>query len=301
MKSRLLLSLLLIFLFKSILAQSAPMVVVSIKPIHSIVQSLMEGVASPELLLKSNNSAHTFHLKPSQIKMIENADLVVSIGDEFEIGLRRAFKNFDESKRLEISRMTSLKTHKYRADKLYEKDPQDTNQDDLRNDMHLWLDIDNMKKISQHINSLLIDIDPDNENKYNENLSFLMSKLDALQIEIEKQILPLSSEIYATYSDTIQYFEKKYNLGRPIIVTPYHGARLSINRTLASKNTINDLNVSCLFYGTDVRKSQISVLSEGLDVKAYKIDILGQEFDQGPDQYFKLMQNISNQVTLCLK
>lgn len=301
MKSRLLLSLILIFVFKSILAQSAPMVVVSIKPIHSIVQSLMEGVASPELLLKSNNSAHTFHLKPSQIKMIENADLVVSIGDEFEIGLRRAFKNFDESKRLEISRMTSLKTHKYRADKLYEKDPQDTNQDDLRNDMHLWLDIDNMKKISQHINSLLIDIDPDNENKYNENLSSLMSKLDALQIEIEKQILPFSSEIYATYSDTIQYFEKKYNLGRPIIVTPYHGARLSINRTLASKNTINGLNVSCLFYGTDVRKSQISVLSEGLDVKAYKIDILGQEFDQGPDQYFKLMQNISNQVTLCLK
>ena len=301
MKSRLLLSLLLIFLFKSIHAQSAPMVVVSIKPIHGIVQSLMEDVASPELLLNSNNSAHTFHLKPSQIKMIENADLVVTIGDEFEIGLRRAFQNFDESKRLEISRMASLKTHKYRADKLYEKDPQDTNQDDLRNDMHLWLDIDDMKKISKHINSLLIDIDPDNENKYNENLSSLMSKLDALQIEIEKQMLPFSSDIYATYSDTIQYFEKKYNLGRPIIVTPYHGARLSINRTLASKNTINDLDVSCLFYGTDVRKSQISVLSEGLDLKAYKIDILGQEFDQGPDQYFKFMQNISNQVTLCLK
>ena len=300
MKSRLLLSLVLIFVFKSIHAQSSPMVVASIKPIHSIVQSLMEGIASPELLLKSNNSAHTFHLKPSQIKIIENADLVVSIGDEFEIGLQKAFKNLDESKRLEISRMSALKTHKYRADKLYGKD-QDTNQDNLRNDMHLWLDIDNMKKISQHINFLLTDIDPDNENKYNENLSSLTSKLDALQIEIENQILPFSSEIYATYSDTIQYFEKKYNLGRPIIVTPYHGARLSINRTLASKNTINDLNVSCLFYGTEVRKSQISVLSEGLDLKTYKIDILGQEFDQGPDQYFNLMKKISNQVASCLK
>ena len=161
--------------------------------------------------------------------------------------------------------------------------------------------IDNMKKISQHINSLLTDIDPDNENKYNENLSSLTSKLDALQIEIENQILPFSSEIYATYSDTIQYFEKQYNLGRPIIVTPYHGARLRINRTLASKNTINDLNVSCLFYGTEVRKSQISVLSEGLDLKTYKIDILGQEFDQGHDQYFNLMKKISNQVASCLK
>ena len=301
MKSRLLLSFVLIFVFKSIHAQSSPMVVASIKPIHSIVQSLMEGIASPELLLKSNNSAHTFHLKPSQIKIIENADLVVSISDEFEIGLSKVLKNLDESKRLEISRMSVLKTHKYRADKLYEKDPQDINQQDLRNDMHLWLDIDNMKKISQHINSLLTDIDPDNENKYNENLSSLTSKLDTLQIEIESQILPFSSEIYATYSDTIQYFEKKYNLGRPIIVTPYHGARLSINRTLASKNTINDLNVSCLFYGTEVRKSQISVLSEGLDLKTYKIDILGQEFDQGPDQYFNLMKKISNQVASCLK
>ena len=79
-----------------------PQVVVSIKPIHSIVESLMDGIASPELLLESNNSAHTFHLKPSQIRMIETADLVISIGDEFEIGLRKALKNLDQSKRFEI-------------------------------------------------------------------------------------------------------------------------------------------------------------------------------------------------------
>ena len=114
-------------------------------------------------------------------------------------------------------------------------------------------------------------------------------------------MLPFSSDLYATYSDTIQYFEKKYNLGRPVIVTPYHGARLSINRTLASKNTINDLSISCLIYGTEVRKSQISVLSEGLKIKAHKIDILGQEFDEGPNQYFNLMKKISNQVASCLK
>ena len=167
--------------------------------------------------------------------------------------------------------------------------------------MHLWLDLDNMKKIAQHINGLLVDINPDNQDKYNMNLASLNSKLDILDIEIEKQMLPFSSDLYATYSDTIQYFEKKYNLGRPVIVTPYHGARLSINRTLASKNTINDLSISCLIYGTEVRKSQISVLSEGLKIKAHKIDILGQEFDEGPNQYFNLMKKISNQVASCLK
>ena len=88
MRFRLLISLILIFVFKSSHAESTPQVVASIKPIHSIVAFLMEDIASPELLLQSNNSAHTFHLKPSQIRMIETADLVISIGDEFEIGLR---------------------------------------------------------------------------------------------------------------------------------------------------------------------------------------------------------------------
>jgi len=301
MRFRLLICLILIFVFKSSQAQSTPQVVVSIKPIHSIVAFLMEGVASPELLLQSNNSAHTFHLKPSQIRMIETADLVISIGDEFEIGLRKALKNLDESNRFEIISLGSLNVHKYRAEKIYEKVQQEDSQEDLTADMHLWLDLDNMKKIAQHINGLLIDINPANQDKYNMNLASLNSKLDILDIEIEKQMLPFSSDLYATYSDTIQYFEKKYNLGRPVIVTPYHGARLSINRTLASKNTINDLSISCLIYGTEVRKSQISVLSEGLKIKAHKIDILGQEFDEGPNQYFNLMKKISNQVASCLK
>ena len=299
MKFRLLISL-LIFVFNISHAQPGPQVVVSIKPIHSIVESLMDGINSPELLLESNHSAHTFHLKPSQIKMIETADLVISIGDEFEIGLRKALKNLDQSKRFDIISLEGLRIHGYRDDKIYEKDFQEESHESATKDMHLWLDIDNMKKISQHISRLLTEINPDNQLKYQNNLASLTSKLDALQIEIEKQMLPFSSNLYAAYSDTIQYFEKKYNLERPVIVTPYHGARLSINRTLASKNTINDLNISCLIYGTEVRKSQITVLSEGLNLNAHKVDILGQQFNKGPNHYFNLMKRISNQVASCL-
>ena len=301
MKFRFILGLIFVVLFKSIYAQSTPQVVVSIKPIHSIVESLMDGIASPELLLKSNNSAHTFHLKPSQIRMIEDADLVVSIGDQFEIGLRKALKNLNSKNRVEITNLNNLDLHQYRADKIYEKDHQEHDQENSTYDMHLWLDISNMKKIANHIYLLLVDVDPVNTNRYNQNLQLLTSKLDALETEIEAQMHPFSSKIYATFSDTIQYFEKKYRLGRPVIVTPYHGARLSINRTLASKNTMNDFEVSCLIYGTEVRKSQISVLSEGLNLKVHRIDILDREFSAGPEQYFNLMKKISNQVASCLK
>ena len=96
MKYRLLLSFIFLLAIKSVAAQSTPSVVVSIKPIHSIVTSLMSGIAEPQLLLKSSNSAHTFHLKPSQVQMLANADLVIIISGDFESGLRKAIKNIED-------------------------------------------------------------------------------------------------------------------------------------------------------------------------------------------------------------
>ena len=86
---RLLLGLTFLLSFNNVSAQSTPNVVVSIKPIHSIVIALMEGVSRPQLLLESSDSAHTFHLNPSQLNLLSNADLVITIGDGFETGLKK--------------------------------------------------------------------------------------------------------------------------------------------------------------------------------------------------------------------
>ena len=84
MNLRFIISLILLISLGSAYGQTSPVVVTSIKPIHSIVSSLMSGIAEPELLLKSNNSAHTFHLKPSQIRLISDADLVITVDENFE-------------------------------------------------------------------------------------------------------------------------------------------------------------------------------------------------------------------------
>ena len=90
---RLLLGLAFLLSLNNVGAQSTPNVVVSIKPIHSIVTALMEGVSRPQLLLESSDSAHTFHLKPSQLNLLSNADLVITIGDGFETGLKKTLRN----------------------------------------------------------------------------------------------------------------------------------------------------------------------------------------------------------------
>jgi len=297
---RLLLGLTFLLSLNNVGAQSTPNVVVSIKPIHSIVTALMEGVSRPQLLLESSDSAHTFHLKPSQLNLLSNADLVITIGDGFETGLKKTLRNIKIGSHIIVSEIDGLHLYHFRNPDTNEmnKDEKDEHTD---NDLHLWLDIDNMQKTAQYINEQLIKIDPNNSNTYETNLVKIHSRLNKLKSELQQQLAPFRSERYAIFSDTLQYFEKSFHFQKPVIITPYHGARLSIHRTLEARNKMKDLKIKCLLYGPENTSKKVNVLSEGLPIKALRIDILGAKLNAGSDQYFNLMEGLSSQLVECLK
>jgi zinc transport system substrate-binding protein len=64
-------------------------VVASIKPIHSLVAAVMEGVGEPGLIIKGAGSPHTYALRPSQAQMLESADIVFWVGHELEAFLEK--------------------------------------------------------------------------------------------------------------------------------------------------------------------------------------------------------------------
>jgi len=297
---RLLLGLTFLLSLNNVGAQSTPNVVVSIKPIHSIVTALMEGVSSPQLLLESSDSAHTFHLKPSQLNLLSNADLVITIGDGFETGLKKTLGNIKDGSHIIASEIDGLHLYHFRNADTNEmdKDEKDKHTD---NDLHLWLDIDNMQKTAQYISEQLIKIDPNNSNTYETNLIKIHSRLNKLKSELQQQLEPFRSERYAIYSDTLQYFEKSFHFQKPVIITPYHGARLSIHRTLEARKKMKDLKIKCLLYGPESTSKKVNVLSEGLPIKALRIDILGAKLNAGSDQYFNLMKGLSSQLVKCLE
>jgi len=300
---RLLLSLTFLLSLNNVGAQSTPNVVVSIKPIHSIVNTLMEGVSRPQLLLESSDSAHTFHLKPSQLNLLSNADLVITIGDGFETGLKKTLGNIKDGSHLIVSEIDGLHLYHFRNTDTNEmnNDEKDEHADHDEHDLHLWLDVVNMHKTAQYISEQLIKIDPNNSNTYEANLIKIQSKLNKLQSELQQQLAPFRSENFAIFADTLQYFEKNFHFKKPVIVTPYHGARLSIHRTLEARKKMKDLKIKCLLYGPENTSKKVNVLSEGLPIKALRIDILGAKLNAGSDQYFNLMKGLSSQLVECLE
>jgi len=306
---RLFLGLTFLLSLNNVGAQSIPNVVVSIKPIHSIVSALMEGASRPQLLLESSDSAHTFHLKPSQLSLLSNADLVITIGDSFETGLKKTLGNIKDSSRVIVSEINDLNLYDFRNVDIDEinKDEKDKHTDHDEHeehaglDLHLWLDIVNMQKTAQYISEKLIIIDPNNSNVYEANLIKIHSRLNKLKLELQQQLAPVRSEKFAIFSDTLQYFEKSFEFQKPVIITPYHGARLSIHRTLEARKKMKDLKIKCLLYGPENTSKKMDVLSEGLPIKALRIDILGAKLNAGSEQYFNLMKELSSQLVKCLE
>lgn len=59
-------------------------VVVTIKPVHSLVAQVMEGLGQPSLLIDGRASPHAFSLRPSDAKALSDADVVVRVGPAVE-------------------------------------------------------------------------------------------------------------------------------------------------------------------------------------------------------------------------
>ena len=72
-------------------------VVTSIKPVHSLVSGVMAGVGNPSVIIEGAGSPHTYSLKPSQAKQLQDAKLVFWMGDELETFLVGPIENIAQS------------------------------------------------------------------------------------------------------------------------------------------------------------------------------------------------------------
>lgn len=68
-------------------------VVVSVKPIHSLVAGVMAGVGSPALIVQGAGSPHTYSLKPSQAAQMESADVIFWVGHNMEAFLEKPLES----------------------------------------------------------------------------------------------------------------------------------------------------------------------------------------------------------------
>jgi len=71
-------------------------VVVSIKPLHSLVSAVMQGVGEPKLIVQGAGSEHVYSLKPSDAAAIEHAKIIFWAGPSMETFLDKPIDTLGE-------------------------------------------------------------------------------------------------------------------------------------------------------------------------------------------------------------
>ena len=292
-------------------------VVTSIKPLHSLTSYIMEGVGEPELIIDGVASPHNFQIKPSHAKMLQNADLVIWIGEDLESFLPTALKSIPKDAVVfELLDQSGLKKLKFREKNIFEghddhghdehakkeDDHDDHGHDDHGHghgsfDPHIWLDPANAKVIVKKITNQLSKIDKDNASTYKANSKKVIKDLDGLIKEVKNEINKDAS--FVVFHDAYQYFEKRFGLSVIGALTVNPDVMPGAEQLSEIREIIEHDKVACVFSEPQFNPNIIKAVAKDMNIKTGVVDPLGATLNPGKDLYFDLIKNMSKSFKGC--
>lgn len=288
---------------------AVPNVAVSIAPIHSLVSAVMDGVGEPALLIPNAQSPHGYALRPSSVKHIYDADLIIWVGTDYEIALANAIAQVGKSVITKpLQSLPELQIYPLRANAVWEADQGHDNEgiDSAKHqrrqlDPHFWLSTTNAKTMVALFRGWLIAIDSENAETYQRNADRLILRINILHSHLAQQLKAIETIPYMVFHDAYQYFEKEFNLNRvgSVSVNPERG--LGIKRIQALRKAIVANGVKCLFSEPQFESRLIPNLIENTEVRLGQLDPLGTESQPGAELWFELMTGLGKSLARCLK
>ena len=284
-------------------------VVATIKPVHSIVAAVMQGVATPKLLIDGVASPHTFTLKPSDAKALGNADIVFRVSESLEPFTVKLAEALPKRVRLvTLEKTPGLNLHKIRTGSTFESHDHGKghghghkhagHEDGI--DGHIWLDPMNVKVLAKAIAETLAVALPAEAGRFRGNVEAFNARVDALIPEIETAVKPLAGKNYLVFHDAYQYFERRFGLQPVGSVTVSPEVPASARRIAALRRKVADLKVECIFAEPQFAPKVIDPIVEGSTVRRGVLDPLGAAITAGPDHYVTLIKSLSNDLHACL-
>ena len=126
----------LISFFLSFSLKAEINVVTTIKPLHSLISNVMNGVGEPSLIIEGTNNPHNFVLKPSHAKMLENADIVFWIGEDLEAFMEKPLNSLaKDAKKISFMELGPIEKLKFREENVFD-DHDDHDDHDGHEDEH---------------------------------------------------------------------------------------------------------------------------------------------------------------------
>ena len=295
-------------------AFAGPRVVVTVKPLHSLVAGVMAGVGEPDLIIRGAGSPHTYSLKPSEAGLLEHAQVIFWVGDSLETFMQKPLAALGTKARIvQAMQVPGIKLLPGRAGGAW-GEHDDAGLDHLRGeeaghagghgsgayDGHLWLDPANARIVAREAAAVLGQIDPENRGRYAANAAALVARIDDLDVELKAALAPVRDIPFVVFHDAYQYFEKSYALRAVGSITVSAERKPGAKRVKDIRDAIISVGARCVFSEPQFSSAILGTLLEGTNTRTGTLDPLGAGLPAGPDAYFTLMRSLGSSLAGCL-
>lgn len=302
-------------------------VVVSIKPIHSLVAAVMQGVGNPALIVKGSASPHTYTMKPSDAAALSSANVVFWTGHDMETFMEKPMASLSAKATavalLETPGIATLKPREggtfephdhggeehadhdhdtkdkgQKADAHAAADHHDHDEEEI--DPHFWLDPENARAAVKVIAATLSAADPAHATAYSQNAARTDAELAALEKKIGEELAPYKDKPFVVFHDAYQYFEKRFGLNATGSVTVSPDVQPGAARIAEIEKKIRTLGAVCIFSEPQFEPKLMETISAGTKTFRGELDPEGASLQEGPDLYPRMLQALADNLKACL-
>ena len=312
-----LISIFIIYFFSNfnVFASETKGVITTIKPIESLVNAVIGDTGKTVSLIPPEISPHEFRLKPSDVRILQNSNIVFYISSHLETGIVKMFKNLPKNiKTINLMEETGIDHLSIRDNEAWElhdhddhdkHDAKDEKHDDhdkhdTNDDIHIWLDPDNAIKIVRKINKELSLFFPKNAMIYNDNSSKLINEIESLKIELKKELLPIKDKPYIVFHDAYQYFERAFELNAIGSIALENDVASSPKQISFIKDKILKSQATCVFQEPQFDSKLVNTVVEGTKARIGILDPIGVNIVEKENFYLQLLRNMSKSLKKCL-
>ena len=232
----------LVVLAGSGMARAAELVIATdIPPVSALVRDV--SGAAPRQILPDAVSPHDFALRPSDMRLLQEADLIVWLGPLANPGLAKAMQRPEfAAKALDLSAVDGT-THlpSRRAGRF------PTAVDAGHTDPHTWLDPENGRRWAAAIASRLAVLDPAGAAAYTAGQQRLAAALADVEGAARAAFEPVAATPYLHFHDAFQYFERHFGLQPLAAATAGDEESLSLGIVAELRSLLAEQPGTCLF------------------------------------------------------
>jgi len=312
-------------------------VVSTIQPINSLVNAVIGNTGKTILLIPTEASPHDYKLKPSDTKILQNANIIFFVSEHLEASVTKIFENLPKHiKTINLMEDTGIqhlairdneawgrhdhhhghsdhdghddhddhdkhsKKHDDHNHNKHAKKHDDNDDHEKEDDVHIWLSPDNAVKIIKKINKELSLFFPENAKTYSQNANQMIKRINQIKDELKNELSAIKDKPYVVFHDAYQYFETSFDLNAVGSVALEGDIASSPKQISFIKDKIVKLKASCVFQEPQFDSKLVKIVVEGTNAKIGTLDPLGVNIKSEENFYLQLLKNMAKSLKDCL-